>query len=370
MEKDKILINMSKIGRNGTGLYNFSCRVIEALKRSKLEINVLAGNTIHIDVADSQRIPLPDYLVGDSKISISKPILWQLYMMFKRYSYPYVLSTTHHMLNSPGQQIITIHDIRPYYYPDSFLQKLYFRYLLPSLTRKAAGIIAVSEFTKKCLHNVYSVPLEKIQVVPNVVDVSMFRYAPNTPRKNYLLVVGGTYYHKNITEIIDNAALWADRYSLYIIAGDGAYKQYLKEYVKAKDLSSKVVFLEKINNERLVTLYQEATALVYPSLIEGFGIPPIEAMATGTPVIVSDIEVFRENYDDAPIYVTLGDKASWKKAFASLSNDKLIVTKTQRGLTVSKNFSQKNFDTALYAAISNIIPELKPISQGEDNATS
>lgn len=349
---------MSKIGRNGTGLYNFSCRVIEALKHARLDINVLAGNTIKLNIDSSERVALPEVLVGDSKISVIKPILWQLYTMFKSYNYDYVISTTHHLLNSPGKQIITIHDLRPYYYPDSFLQKIYFHHVLPRLARKATGIIAVSEFTKKCVHDVYGVPLEKIHVVPNVVDVSMFSYDQNAQRKNYLLVVGGTYYHKNITEIIDNADLWSDRYSLYIIAGNGAYKEYLKEYIEQKGVADRTVFLENISNEKLVTLYQEASALVYPSLIEGFGIPPIEAMATGTPVIVSDIEVFHENYGDAPLYVTLGDKASWEKAFASLSDKPLIATKIQQGRTVAQQFSQENFNVALNSALKELLPDM------------
>jgi glycosyltransferase involved in cell wall biosynthesis len=92
--------------------------------------------------------------------------------------------------------------------------------------------------------------------------------------------------------------------------------------------------------------------------MEGFGIPPLEAMACGVPVIVSDIEVFRETYGGVPIYVELNNPESWKQAFDSLEDSQLIMARRLLGLELVRSFSLERMSISLMHAIEAIWPDL------------
>jgi glycosyltransferase involved in cell wall biosynthesis len=104
----------------------------------------------------------------------------------------------------------------------------------------------------------------------------------------------------------------------------------------------------------MVSYYRRCAALVYPSKMEGFGIPPLEAMACGRPVILSDIPVFRELYEGVPIYVTLGDKASWLAAVASLDDAALMSRKIEEGILKAGEFSEERTKSEFLKAVTSI----------------
>ncbi len=170
-------------------------------------------------------------------------------------------------------------------------------------------------------------------------------------------MVGATWRHKNAHELIANADLWVDRYQLKILAGKSAYAQELRELVRVVG-SGDIEFVEYVADDELVSLYQNAAALVYPSVMEGFGIPPLEAAACGTPVIVSDVEVFREIYADFPIYVKLGDRNSWRLAFHELEDDGAMEAKIRRGIERASEFTKARMCEQLTLALREIWPEI------------
>lgn len=359
--KDKILINLSRIGKKGTGLYVFSKDVVRCLSSYTDNISIVASKSVDIGCNKSVTW-VPDWISMTQDISRIRPILWLLYATFffpgKKYR---ILSTTHHVVPRVKKQIVTIHDLRPYFFPDTILQRFYFRYLLPRKTKRVDGILTVSEATKKLIIVKCNVPSEKIYVVPNCVDVSKFfpRLASASSKELYLLMVGATWPHKNAHELIENHEIWSGKYRLKIIAGDGRYREKLIHLVMRLKLMDKVDFIGYISESELVSLYQNAAALVYPSLMEGFGIPPLEAMACGIPVIASDIEVFREMYSAVPIYVELGERTSWENAFKLLDNKEFIANKIQVGFQISKEFTMEKMCSALVSAILNIWPDLE-----------
>ena len=108
---------------------------------------------------------------------------------------------------------------------------------------------------------------------------------------------------------------WPTGFRLKVMAGGGAYRSKLQTLATSYGISARVDFLAAVAPDQLQDLYLHCGALVYPSLMEGFGLPPLEAMALGRPVIVSDIAVFREIYGAYPFYVQLGSEASWEHAF-------------------------------------------------------
>src|SRR6185437_4115321 len=105
-----------------------------------------------------------------------------------------------------------------------------------------------------------------------------------------------SWAHKNLEEVLNNCEDWKGHYLLKIVAANSQHIFRMKQLVKAKMLEGSVEFLSDLDEPTLSELYRTCCALLYPSKMEGFGIPPLEAMACGSPVIVSDIPVFREIY--------------------------------------------------------------------------
>ena len=355
---ESILINLSKIGKHGTGMYNFSNDVLSTLADNEISFDILASKGVSYVHEEKNRIEVPEWVSSGASVSVLRPVLWQFYMMTAKYPYKYALSTTHHFLPQIHHQIATVHDLRPYYYPDSVSQKIYFHCILPKKIKKSDGIFTVSETTKKAIHSVYGVPSDKIHVIGNIVDTTDFAFHEGGKREKYLLAVGATWKHKNIIELIENSKFWEKKYNLVIVSGEGKYHDLLCRKVKEMDLGTKTKFLSFVERDKLISLYQKASALVFPSIDEGFGIPPLEAMSCGTPAIVSDIPVFREIYEAAPIYVKLGDKESWKMAFEKLEDKDLLSEKQKLGFMQAKKYTRERFESRLMTALDDVWPEL------------
>jgi glycosyltransferase involved in cell wall biosynthesis len=243
-------------------------------------------------------------------------------------------------------QILTIHDVIPLKYPQqNKVQHWAYKYLLPILIKKALHIITVSKTTKEAIRDIYKVSDSKITVIYNAVNRKLFFKKEEVTKNNALLAVGAHLPHKNLQELLNNHDLWSSRYTLDIIAENSQYRTDLMSSCKELHLLDRVNFLSGVDDSTLVDKYRRARALIYPSLEEGFGIPPLEAMSTGTPVLVSDIPVHREVCADAAIYITPGDRRSWENAFRLLEDEQVVEVFVQRGLERAKEFSWQ--DSAL-----------------------
>ena len=350
-----MIVNLSRIGKNGTGMLAYSESVLKALRNYEIKYRVLKTKGLQLG-EDKDTILLPEFLTNSSKVSRLRPILWYIYMFFLGID-DYVLSTSHHYLRNSKHNIITIHDIRPYYYPDSVAQRIYFH--LPRVCKHVDGIFTVSNTSKKCICDVYNVPSEKVKVLYNVIDVKGFKDLNSEKRERYLLVVGGTWKHKNTHEILINHKSWDNDYDLIIVAGSSDYKEYLKRLVSDLNLENKVKFYEDISKEKLISLYQNATALIFPSLMEGFGIPPMEALACGTPVICSDILIFHEILGEAALYFELGNSDSFMKAIRSLKDKDKIDNCIKIGKDMLQEYTEEKFQERVINGMLEIWPELK-----------
>ncbi len=344
-----ILINATRVGVTG-GLRTFAAALISCFDGYRAPVAIVSNG---FDFASSfEQVGAPSWVGSSSHVSALRPILWWLYslVLFPRKPGYGVLSTTHHVLPFCKRQIVTVHDIRPYFYPDNNIQKINFRYLLPRALKKCDAILTVSETSKDLLTRVYGVSPTRIYVVPNMIDPEFAgtRREANTTNP-FLLSVGASWKHKNITELLEMHDSWSHRYKLKVVAGDGQYLAMLRALAKSLRIEDRVEFIAGAPKQELLRLYASCCALVYPSLMEGFGIPPLEAMALGVPAIVSDIPVFRELYKDIPIYVTLGDRASWEEAIRSLAN--FPDERLARGAQLAGSFSKERMRAALFNAI-------------------
>jgi glycosyltransferase involved in cell wall biosynthesis len=189
-------------------------------------------------------------------------------------------------------------------------------------------VVTVSRFTRDEIVSVYGVPPERITVAPNGVDDA---FRDTTPRASpidppYFLAVGTLQPRKNLVTLIRAFRSLREsrpdiRERLVVVGQEGYQADAILE--EAADLRRRgdLVFPGYLDTHAVVGLMQHATAFAYPSVYEGFGLPPLEAMAAGSPAIASDIPVAREVLGDAALLVPPTDVAAWSVTLERLADD-------------------------------------------------
>ncbi|MDR3734077.1 MAG: glycosyltransferase family 1 protein [Acidobacteriaceae bacterium] len=349
-----ILLNASRVTSVG-GLHAYTDAILRCLSASGEVTAALVAPQMQLP-PNVTRLEAPASITMRGASSWLRSLRGYFYAVrqSRRYADWHVLSTTHLGLQGHRRQVLTVHDLRPRFLPDSWVQGVYFRFLLPRILRKADGVLTVSEASKEMIAATYGISRGKIFVVPNVVR-AVKPAVVIVPEAPYLLMVNAMYRHKNATELLEQHALWRPRYRLKILTGEGRLREELRAQVKSLGLAAHVDFLPVVSDEELATLYTHAAALVYPSRMEGFGLPPAEAMLYGTPVIVSDIPVFHEILGDVPLFVQLGDRASWQRALEGIE-DARSAERVERGKRIAEQYSEARMCTALTAALRAIWP--------------
>jgi len=270
---------------------------------------------------------------------------------------PDVLFVPSHVLPRffPKKTVITIHDLGYERYPEAYsnFARNYLRKNYRFAARHAAKIIVPTEFTKRELISLYNVKPEKIEAVHLAYNDKIFRKIDNQTKINqvlekykikkpYLLFIGRLETKKGIRCLLEAHKLLITNYqlsnlNLVLIGGRGyGYDEIKNLKLKIKNL----IEVGHINQDDLVYFYHSAEAFVFPSLYEGFGIPILEAMACGCPVIVSDIEPLKEVGGGGAMFFKVGDSEDLaKKIKEILENQELRSQMIQKGLERVKNFS-------------------------------
>jgi len=196
-------------------------------------------------------------------------------------------------LSCPCPAVVTVHDLSFERDPRvmSRRDRFVFRAVVPRSVRRAARVFAVSERTRGDLIESYGTQPEKIVVTPNAVDPV---FTPGGARDGYLLFVGAIRERKNPLAAADAAA---EIGLPLVVAGPE------KEPALARELERRGADLRGyVDKSQLAELYRGAACLVLPSRFEGFGLPVLEAMACGTPVVASDDPALREVGGEAALY--------------------------------------------------------------------
>ena len=223
------------------------------------------------------------------------------------------------------QPVITIHDLIAQYHPTrGVLEKASSAQLPPRIARTALGVVTVSEASRRDIAQYFRIKEAKIAVVGNGLDLS--RWTPATqPRPEgeppYLLAVSANRPCKSTLELIEHHRLWSDRYRLKIVSTKAQYGTAIRAAVVEAGLTGRVDFLDDLLKKALIDLYRYCAAVVFPSSMEAFGRPALEAMAVERPIILSDIPVHREIFGSAAILITPGDLPSWEAAFKRLDDE-------------------------------------------------
>jgi glycosyltransferase involved in cell wall biosynthesis len=250
--------------------------------------------------------------------------------------------------------IITIHDLIVDHFPTGRastlpwpiygLKLLAYKFILAQAARRAKEIITISNAAKDEIIDHLKINSQKIAVTYEGVDDKIINpklQIPNKPQNTkYFLCVGNAFPHKNLDRLIESFKTLNSDVNLVLVGKEDYFYKRLKEKVEQMGLSGKVIFRQNVGDEELSNLYQNALALIMPSLMEGFGLPALEAMANNCLVLASRIPSLQEICKDAAVYFdpyNVNDIAEKMKHAVSVDNSK----KRKKGLERSKFFSWK-----------------------------
>jgi glycosyltransferase involved in cell wall biosynthesis len=230
---------------------------------------------------------------------------------------------------------VTFHDIAVLDHPEWFGKRFaaWYRWLVPRLARRVKKIIAVSEFTKSRLIGSLGVDASKIVVIPNGVDerfsqanlvecCELRRRLP-VPRSAYVLSVGSLEPRKNLARLLEAWSRCADRIppSVWLVISGIKGASQVFRGTPSISLPRRVHLTGYVPEGELPALYRGALSLVYPSVYEGFGLPALEAMASGVPPIVGDNTSLPEIVSDAGLCVDPHNVDAIADAIVRMVND-------------------------------------------------
>ena len=269
-----------------------------------------------------------------------------------------------------GAKVLTIHDLMPMthaeYYPKVDVE--YFNRWVPKMVRKADALIAVSQHTKDVVVDLLGVPADRVFVARHGIDVRFRR--PSAAgldavrerfglRRPYLLSVSTAEPRKNLARLVDALALLRTQGHedlQLVVAGKSAWgSPELRSRIEANGLSDHVKLLGYVDEADLPSLYAGAEVFSLPSIAEGFGLPALEAMACGTPVVASNTTALPEVCGDAAILVDPLNTEALADAVSRLRTDsQLRAALIERGFRRAATFSWESTARATVAVLERV----------------
>lgn len=254
-----------------------------------------------------------------------------------------------------GKVVVTVHDLiaRLYGSDIPLYSRQYFGKWMPFSYKFADKIIAISENTKKDIIDLLKISPQKIRVI-HLAAGEEFRPVKNKKKiaivkekyktgERYLLHVGTLNPRKNLEfliKVFGQIVLDFPEYNLVVTGKRGWYYEGLFKLVNDLNLKDKVIFTGYVEDQDSPYLYNGAALFLFPSLYEGFGLPPLEAMNCGVPVISSNTSSMPEVIGQAGILLSPKDQESWVGAIKKVLSDSILrKTMIKQGLVQAKNFS-------------------------------
>jgi glycosyltransferase involved in cell wall biosynthesis len=255
--------------------------------------------------------------------------------------------------------ITTINDLVYYLFPDACRSKfkhLCAKYMISQAVKRAKKIITISHHSKKDLLRCFDIPEERVAVIYPGVDTSFFYPVKDQDSfqrckekygiiKKFIFYTGNHEPRKNLLRLIKAYSLIknSDEYQLVIGGKTDPRETSLYKYAEGLDNKNNIIFTNFIEERELALFYNMAEAFVFPSLYEGFGLPPLEAMACGTPVICSHATSLPEVANDAALLFDPLDEHQIKEALEEgLFNNKLRSSLIEKGKKRAEEFKWSN----------------------------
>ena len=298
-----MIVNARFLTQNLTGVQRHAIEISLVLKKLQPDIRFIAPkNIIHDKIAE---------ILGAEIIGHFTGYIWEQYELprfMKNQGHGGLLINLANMAPiNYKNKIVTIHDTAPLRHPEWYSWKFatVYKWLLPRVAKSSRIIFSVSAFSKNEIADVLEIDRAKIEVIHGAANQRFSRLKSNEtdiPTQDYILCVASIDPRKNFTRLLEAFSL-LDRRNLKLIIVGSKSKVFAESTLdKTESLSDQIEFTGHISDERLIELYRHAGLFVYPSLYEGFGLPPLEAMACGCPCVVSDSGSLPEICGEAAVY--------------------------------------------------------------------
>ena len=252
------------------------------------------------------------------------------------------------------RSVVTIHDLIFLRYPQYYhrLDRIIYNRKFNYACRKADRIVAVSECTKRDIVKFYGISPEKIDVVYQGCDVSFTHPVTEEKKKevrkkyqlpdHYILNVGSIEERKNILAAVQALPMLPQHIHIVIVGRRTGYTEKVEQFIKDNGLGERVHIISNVPFNDLPAFYQSAEIFVYPSRFEGFGIPIIEALYSGIPVVAATGSCLEEAGGPDSIYVNPDDITGLADAFKQIySNSDKRKNMVEKGREFAKRFSEK-----------------------------
>ncbi|MBA3920736.1 MAG: glycosyltransferase family 4 protein [Nostocaceae cyanobacterium] len=354
-----ILVNLSFAPVKPTGWLSYSLNLLPEIKA--LNIQVLSPG----EIPGIKCHPSPTNITTECGIKGHfQRLLWiqlQLPKWYKKIQSTLLFSPIPEApLFSHCRYIVTVHDVIPLRFPQWFSssQRFYCQHYLPAVMQQSEHVICNSIATAKDLTNLWGIPEKKITAIPLAYDRKNFRFL-NLPTQNYFLYLGRHNPHKNPHRLIAAFAALPNSkdYELWLAGPtDDRYTPVLQRQVDELGITKQVKFLDYVPYSQLPTIINQAIALVFPSLWEGFGLPVLEAMACGTPVITSNISSLPEVAGDAAILVNPDNTGEITAAMQIFATDAQMRSRqSSQGIIRAQQFSWDKTGKATMEVLKNYL---------------
>jgi len=266
-------------------------------------------------------------------------------------------------------QVVTVYDLHPIQFSNEvpFYRNLSFRFRIPWVLRRADAIITISDNTKKDIVRILAIEPDKIHVIECGYDSARFKPVErmdaiaqkyNLIDTKYVLTVGNLVRHKNISNLVKAFGMSNVKASL-VICGTKKDSKYLREIqsiITQLGIGERVIFLDYVDVADLPALYSNASLFAFPSLHEGFGIPLLEAMACGVPVLTSNTSSMPDVVGDAAFLVDPNNIEEIAHGIKLIFDDEALRdTMRQKGIERVKLFSWKDSALKLEKICSDVV---------------
>src|SRR5258708_3499990 len=247
--------------------------------------------------------------------------------------------------NWQGKQVCSVYDMIYEKYPNMFTDANEVIYSKAQAFKRADQLVCISNTTKADLIYYYNIPEEKISVSLlsygeqfRQIEADQISFQMRTP---FILYVGGRSKYKGFSDLANAYSQWSRHYDLNLVVVGNEWTKQELDLLCEIGIKDRVLLFDKINDRQLCDFYNQAVVFVYPSHYEGFGIPLLEAMACGCPVIASDIPSTREVAGNIPFYFKTAEPGSLEAALnrCSDNNGRDAAGQVKMGLEWVKQYS-------------------------------
>ena len=325
----KIVVNGKFASQKTTGVQRVAASHVEGLIRKRTDGSL---DGLELSIAYPSGIaskPFPGLAASAGKL---KGVPWEQLELPQQAGNGVLLSLCNVAPLARKGDVVMIHDAQAFISPESYSKAfgLWYRTILPILANRAAKVLTVSEYARQCLAEAHVAPYERIQVVHNGVDHVLSISADESILRrlrlaggDYILALSTPQKHKNISTLMSamTRVRQSDAGLKLVLMGSANAKTFADAGI---EVHSDVVFAGRVTDEEMRTLYENALAFAFPSLTEGFGLPPLEAMILGTPAIVARAGAMPELCGSAAVYAEPQNPDSWAEEVLRLAQSSEI----------------------------------------------